>query len=625
MHKPSTVADQRVSISPPKRGLRAARSLVHRIRAQSTFRLEIVALAILTVSLNALLAGCDELASKPTTAAKPPEQVVNRSPATQGVWVGATLSWEGGGGATSYDVYFGTSDPPDFIRNQTGATYDPPGDLNHDTLYYWRIDPRNGAGVTTGALWSFRTEPEPLSSPEQVTNRSPRKSAQGVSVGVTLSWEDSGGARSYDVYFGTSDPPDFIRNQTGATYDQPGDLSHDAIYYWRIDPRNGAGVTTGGVWSFATITGTSEYDLVVDSLPVAELLAPGSSFTFSVTVQNRRGRSPETTLRYYRSSDEIIDGSDHQVGTDSVPSLALYRRSTHRIDLTAPSTPGTFYFGACVDAVAGQSNANTCSTGRPVVVVGTNLSLSASLSLPRDRYIPLVGPTGLDPISVVAEQRFTISAWVSGSPIFDSSATMLRYYRSTDSAIDDSDEQIGVVSVPPLARGRTVKKDISLTAPSTTGTYHYGACTDALAGESNTDDNCSRAGALFIGPPDLHILRVTGPDGLLNWGQSFTLSVTVENMGGVTAAATTLGYYRSGPYRPEDAPFGFLVSDADDQVGAANVSSISGGSTRVFSVRLSAPSSTGLYYYGACVVAVSGEHSAANNCSLGWAVGVVQR
>ena len=623
MHKPSTVADRRLSISPPKRGLRAARSLVHRIRAQSTFRLEIVALAILTVSLNALLAGCDDLASKPTTAAKPPEQVVNRSPATQGVWVDATLSWEGGGGATSYDVYFGTSDPPDFIRNQTGATYDPPGDLNHDTLYYWRIDPRNGAGVTTGALWSFRTEPEPLSSPEQVTNRSPRKSAQGVSVGVTLSWEDSGGARSYDVYFGTSDPPAFIRNQTGTTHDPAGDLNHDTLYYWRIDPRNGAGVTTGGVWSFATITGISEYDLVVDSLPVAELLAPGSSFTFSVTVQNRRGRSPETTLRYYRSSDEIIDGSDHQVGTDSVPSLALFRRSIHRIDMTAPSTPGTFYFGACVDAVAGQSNANNCSTGRPVVVVGTTLSVSASLSLPRDRYIPLVGPTGFDPISVVAGQRFNISAWVS-SPIFDSPATTLRYYRSTDSAIDDSDEQIGVVSVPPLARGRTVKKDISPTAPSTTGTYHYGACTDALAGESNTDDNCSRAGALFIGAPDLRFLKGPGvTDAALTPGASFTLSVTVDNTGGMAAAATMLRYYRSGPYT--EAQSAIAMSDADDQVGTANVPSISGGSNSVHSISLTAPSSIGLYYYGACVVAVSGEHSAANNCSAGRPVGVLAR
>ena len=484
--------------------------------------------------------------------------------------MGATLSWEEGGGATSYDVYFGTSAPPDFIRNQSGTTYDPPGHLSYDTIYYWRIDPRNGAGATTGPLWSFRSERPPSSSPEQVTNRSPRQSAQGVSIGVAVSWKDGGGATSYDVYFGTSDPPGFVRNQTGTTYDPPGDLTHDAIYYWRIDPRNGAGVTTGSVWSFQTITKSSEYDLVVDSLPVVGPLAPGSSFTFSVTVQNRRGRSPETTLRYYRSPDEMIDSSDHRVGTDTVPSLALYRSSTHRIDLTAPSTPGTVYYGACVDTVAGQSNTNNCSTGRPVIVVGTNLSVSTSLSLPRDRPVPLVGPTGFDPISVVAGQRFTISAWVSGSPIFDSSATMLRYYRSSDSAIDDSDEQIGVVSVPPLARGRTVQKDISLTAPFTTGTYHYGACTDTLAGESNTDDNCSRAGALFIGAPDLRFLNGPGvTDASLTPGASFTLSVTVDNTGGMAAAATPLRYYRSGPYT--EAQFAIEMSDADDQVGTANV------------------------------------------------------
>ncbi len=542
----------------------------------------------------------------------------------QGVSVGATLSWEDGGAATSYDVYFGTSDPPDFIRNQTGTTYDPPGDLSHDATYYWRIDPRNGAGATTGGVWSFRTARAAIASPDTVTNRSPRRTAQNVSIGVTLSWQDGGGATSYDVYFGTSDPPDFIRNQTGTTYDPPGDLSHDATYYWRIDPRNRVGVTTGSVWSFQTITESSQYDLVIDSLPVVGPLAPGSSFTFSVTVQNRRGRSPETTLRYYRSPDEMIHSSDHQVGTDTVPSLALYRRSTHRIDLTASSTPGTVYYGACVDALAGQSNLSNCSTGRPVVVVGTNLGVSTSLSLPRDRYIPLVGPTGFDPISVVAAQPFTISAWVSGSPLFDSSATMLRYYRSSDAAIDDSDEQIGVVRVPPLARGSTVKRDIRLTAPSTAGTYHYGACTDALAGESNADDNCSRAGALFIAAPDLRFLKGPGvSDADLTPGESFTLSVTVDNSGGMAAAATTLRYYRSGPYM--EAQSSLSMSDTDDQVGTANVPSIAGGSYSAHSIRLSAPSSIGLYYYGACVVAVSGEHSAANNCSAGRPVGVFAR
>ena len=34
-----------------------------------------------------------------------------------------------------------------------------------------------------------------------------------------------------------------------------------------------------------------------------------------------------------------------------------------------------------------------------------------------------------------------------------------------------------------------------MTAPSTAGTYYYGACVDAVAGESDTTDNCSRQSA----------------------------------------------------------------------------------------------------------------------------------
>ena len=32
---------------------------------------------------------------------------------------------------------------------------------------------------------------------------------------------------------------------------------------------------------------------------------------------------------------------------------------------------------------------------------------------------------------------------------------------------------------------------MSLTAPTTAGTYYYGACVDAVTGESDTADNCS--------------------------------------------------------------------------------------------------------------------------------------
>jgi lysophospholipase L1-like esterase len=71
--------------------------------------------------------------------------------------VNGVLSWTAGSGATSHDVYFGTAASPPFIQNQPGTTYDPTGSLVPGTLYYWRIDERNGSGATTGTVWSFTT------------------------------------------------------------------------------------------------------------------------------------------------------------------------------------------------------------------------------------------------------------------------------------------------------------------------------------------------------------------------------------------------------------------------------------------------------------------------------------
>ena len=44
-----------------------------------------------------------------------------------------------------------------------------------------------------------------------------------------------------------------------------------------------------------------------------------------------------------------------------------------------------------------------------------------------------------------------------------------------------------------LAASGTSAESISLTAPSTAGTYYYGACVDPVAGESDTENNCSSA------------------------------------------------------------------------------------------------------------------------------------
>ncbi len=96
---------------------------------------------------------------------------------------------------------------------------------------------------------------------------------------------------------------------------------------------------------------------VSDSRPAA-----GATFTLSATVRNDGdGDSAATTVRFYRSADATVTTSDAQVGTDTVAALAASGRASASADVTAP-TAGTYYYGACVDAVAGESDTtNNCS------------------------------------------------------------------------------------------------------------------------------------------------------------------------------------------------------------------------------------------------------------------------
>ena len=98
--------------------------------------------------------------------------------------------------------------------------------------------------------------------------------------------------------------------------------------------------------------------------------AAGASFTLSATVRNAGDdAAAATTLRYYRSTDGTMTTSDTSVGTDAVGGLAAGATSSESIDLTAPSMAGTYYYGACVDAVTDESNtANNCSSAVSVTV-----------------------------------------------------------------------------------------------------------------------------------------------------------------------------------------------------------------------------------------------------------------
>ncbi|NIP27218.1 MAG: hypothetical protein GWN61_14975 [candidate division Zixibacteria bacterium] len=87
---------------------------------------------------------------------------------------------------------------------------------------------------------------------EQASNPDPPDGAIEVSRTADLSWTPSSSATSRDVYFGTTNPPTFIDNQTATTFD-PGKMAYETIYFWRIDEINKWGTTTGDIWHFTTV------------------------------------------------------------------------------------------------------------------------------------------------------------------------------------------------------------------------------------------------------------------------------------------------------------------------------------------------------------------------------------
>ncbi|OHB47937.1 MAG: hypothetical protein A2Y10_01985 [Planctomycetes bacterium GWF2_41_51] len=70
---------------------------------------------------------------------------------------GISLTWAAGAGATSHIVYFGTTNPPPQIIEQTELSF-PTDPLNINTTYYWRIDEKNSTGITSGQVLSFTTK-----------------------------------------------------------------------------------------------------------------------------------------------------------------------------------------------------------------------------------------------------------------------------------------------------------------------------------------------------------------------------------------------------------------------------------------------------------------------------------
>ena len=212
--------------------------------------------------------------------------------------------------------------------------------------------------------------------------------------------------------------------------------------------------------------------------------ASGTSFTLSVTVRNDGdGDAPSTTLRFYRSADPTITTSGTEVGTSAVAPLAASASSEHSISLTAPTVPGTYWYGACVKAVAEETDtADNCSASVQVTVRTPIPDLVTKRAI-------------IDYGNLASGAKFTISMNVENHGDAATPATTMRFYLSTDETITASDAAVSrIIAVSPLPARvygeGAVWGSAELTVPATSGTYWYGACVVPVPGEINTANNC---------------------------------------------------------------------------------------------------------------------------------------
>ena len=117
-----------------------------------------------------------------------------------------------------------------------------------------------------------------------------------------------------------------------------------------------------------------EPDLVVIGIDASDNIVTGGSFRVGVTVTNQGdAQSAATTLRW----KQLVDGTTTEIGTVAQRALTRPQSSFKSIRLTAPSTPGTSAYWACVDSVAGESDATNNCSGRVTVTVTNNLATGA--------------------------------------------------------------------------------------------------------------------------------------------------------------------------------------------------------------------------------------------------------
>ncbi|KAA5532717.1 T9SS type A sorting domain-containing protein [Taibaiella lutea] len=169
-----------------------------------------------------------------------------------------SFSWNAESGATSYDVYLGTTAGGETnIGNVTGTSTTISG-LTIDTTYYWYVVPVGPGGPATGCVsneFSFTTSAATL--PPNCTYLNSPDDGSTVGNFPTLNWGAADYTESYNIYLDMNTTPTTLYGTTTTQTQYTGSAAlAPGTYYWYVQPVNSIGAATGcesSVYSFTVV------------------------------------------------------------------------------------------------------------------------------------------------------------------------------------------------------------------------------------------------------------------------------------------------------------------------------------------------------------------------------------
>jgi fibronectin type 3 domain-containing protein len=181
----------------------------------------------------------NEVSATPQSSTQPP-------PAPTGLTATAAdhqvaLTWNASTGATSYNVYRSTSSGTEalLVSGVTSTNYTDTG-LTDGTTYFYKVKAANSAGLS-GFSGEVSATPHASVSPPPAPTGLSASAGDGQ---VSLSWNASSGATSYEIFRGTSSGGETLvaSNVTTTSFLDTG-LTDGVKYYYEVKAVNSAGTS----------------------------------------------------------------------------------------------------------------------------------------------------------------------------------------------------------------------------------------------------------------------------------------------------------------------------------------------------------------------------------------------